>query len=202
MASVSEIRSLIEEIGKQQKKGASQCWQSPDGDLVVGLYPNPMAKFDFGLEAFVDVIQNNNGHEVEANEKSPKQHVDVSHEVGRRTRDLIIVTPSKEIVVGSVKQALFVYLNEIEIHFGGSLNKLCDLAKGRGRTKSMIALSIADLYGDQNLSEFNQKLPSGHFVATNNSEVEVQRFLKASDQHLKLSKNGFSILKRDGKKWM
>ncbi len=167
MATVAQLKSLVENLASVPL-AAQHVWLDDRHGLVVGDYPTPEMRFDFGSEALVLVAP-----------APPKEKRVISFlaQAKRIVRKYELETDDAIYKFGSATQLLIEGLNIIEEKYPGTLEKF---SMQKGRSKRAVARTRADLYDYPHPDNHSAALKSGYFVATNNKDPEARGFLSAA----------------------
>lgn len=178
MATVAQVKSLVETFTSTQLH-AQHVWLDEKHGLVVGDFPKPEMRFDFGSESLVSVAP------APPKEKRVISFLAQAKRVGQRYE---LETDDAIYKFGSATQLLIEGLNIIEEKVPGTLEKF---SLRKGRSKRAVARTRAELYDYPHPDSHSAVLKSGYFVATNNKDPEARGFLReaAEISGLKWGKN-------------
>ncbi|MDB5440092.1 MAG: hypothetical protein JWM33_2519 [Caulobacteraceae bacterium] len=171
MATIAQSRALASALEADTLLGP-QIWLDVEHGLVGGIFPVPVAKFDFALEAVVAFSENQDS---QAASVTPKKFTSLLTEARRISRICEIETPTSIYRLGSTTQMLIVGLDLIETMRPGTLEKLSKIKK---QSKRPVAKNRDDLYDTPHPLIHSMKLKSGWFVATNNKAIEARGVLR------------------------
>lgn len=179
MATVAQLKSLVENF-TSVPVGAQHVWLDDRHGLVVGNFPMPTMRFDFGSEALVSLAL--------APPLQEKRVISFLAQAKRVGQKYELETDDAIYKFGSATQLLIEGLNVIEERVPGTLEKF---SMRKGRSKRAVARTRADLYDYPHPDSHSAELKSGYFVATNNKDPEARGFLReaADIAGLKWGKN-------------
>jgi len=152
-----------------------QVWLDPDHGLVAGVFPSPMARFDFASETAIPLSCTEPADHPTGQASTPKRPVSLLHEAKRVVQICEIETRDAVYRLGSATQMLIEGLNLIEEARPGTLEKLSHRKK---QSKRPVAKTRAALYDVEHPDTHSAQLTNGWFVATNNKAAEARGVLR------------------------
>jgi len=184
MVAISQVSRLMDELQTPLAASYPHVWC--DGEtLVVGIWPNAKAKFDFASERlkFVDNTEPN-----------AKKHISFTYLAKRLTGSIFEIETSDTIYeFASAVQALLRGLEILETIAPGTLDKMCEL---KGRSKRPVGHTRESLYDLASQRHFAEQINTGHFVATNNKALEALGVLRQGARLAGLSTDQFTVRRR------
>lgn len=173
MAVIARAEALASVLELGRGEFGPQVWLDPDHGLVAGVFPSPMARFDFASEKAIPLIS------IEPSEQfsgqAPKRQISLIHEAKRVVQICEIETRDAVYRLGSATQMLIEGLNLIEEVRPGTLEKLSQRKK---QSKRPVAKTRAALYDVEHPETHSAQLKSGWYVGTNNKATEAQGVLR------------------------
>ena len=174
MAVIARAEALASVLAPGRHAFGPQVWLDPDHGLVAGVFPSPMAKFDFASETALP-LSASEALNLVGQRLGPKPQVSLLHEAKRVVRICEIETQDAVYRLGSTTQMLIQGLNLIEEARPGTLEKLSQRKK---QSKRPVAETRAGLYDVEHPESHSAQLKSGWYVGTNNKAAEAQGVLR------------------------
>lgn len=152
-----------------------QVWLDPHHGLVAGVFPSPMARFDFALETAIPLSSGETAPAAAVQASTSKRQVSLLHRAKRVVQVCEIETRDAVYRLGSTTQMLVEGLNLIEEARPGTLEKLSQRKK---QSKRPVAKTRAGLYDVEHPVSHSTQLRSGWYVGTNNKAAEARGVLR------------------------
>ena len=184
MAQIVSIDRLIQALSAENRAPISPAVWLEEGRLVIGRYPTADSVFDFATETFVG------GTSVAAPPTNPAVEFPLPSG-GRRTGSYIFGLRGQVYPFSNLKQLLKGVLLILDAEDPTMLERLSD---HKPRSKRVVARKPELLYDDQDMpAKFADPLKPGWFYATNNSAVEVRRYVALAAELSGLSAEEFQL---------
>ena len=175
MAVIARAKALASVLESGGHAFGPQIWLDPDHGLVAGIFPSPMARFDFASETAVPLLSSELADQPVGQALAPKRRVSLLHEAKRVVQICEIETQDTVYRLGSATQMLIHGLNLIEEARPGTLEKLSQRKK---QSKRPVAKTRAGLYDVEHPESHSAQLKSGWYVGTNNKAAEARGVLR------------------------
>lgn len=173
MAVIARAEALASALELGRGEFGPQVWLDPDHGLVAGVFPSPIARFDFASEMAIPLTSI--GLPDQSAGQPPKRHVSLIHEAKRVVQICEIETRDAVYRFGSTTQMLIEGLNLIEEARPGTLEKLSQRKK---QSKRPVAKTRAALYDVEHPETHSAQLKTGWYVGTNNKAAEALGVLR------------------------
>lgn len=173
MAVIARVEALASALELGSANFGPQVWLDPEHGLVAGVFPSPMAKFDFASERAV--ILSSEPRESVTEPAAPKRVISLLHEAKRVGQICEIETPDAIYRLGSATQMLVHGLDLIEAARPGTMEKLSARKK---QSKRPVAKTRAALYDVEHPDSHSTQLKCGWYVGTNNKAAEARGVLR------------------------
>jgi hypothetical protein len=177
MATIARAETLAATLSDNAGGFGPQVWLDDIHGLVAGVFPFAKAKFDFGKEAAVSLVDTEQQTDRGPTGAAQKPRVVLLQHAKRVGQMYEIETRDAIFVVGSATQMLIQGLNLIEGEHPGTLERL---ALRKKQSKRPVAKDRADLYDVPHPEAHSAQLKNGWFVATNNKAPESRGVLRAA----------------------
>jgi hypothetical protein len=175
MAVIARAEALASALESDSHSFGPQVWLDPEHGLVAGVFPSPMARFDFASETAVPLSSSEPTTRLAGQASAPKRQVSLLHEAKRVVQICEIETRHAVYRLGSSTQMLIHGLNLIEEARPGTLEKLSHRKK---QSKRPVAKTRAALYDVRHPETHSAQLKSGWYVGTNNKAAEARGVLR------------------------
>lgn len=182
MAQISMRSILAECLEAAPARTYPHVWLNEFGQLVVGAFPTPSARFDFGAEVFISYETENGSAVRDAPQRSPedssqrtKTRVSLVHLAPRFTGKHEIETEDKVFEFGSATQTLIHGLPLIDERAPGTLERL---STEKRRSKRPVAKDRHELYDLPSQARYAHQMENGYWVATNNKGHEALGYVR------------------------
>jgi hypothetical protein len=175
MAVIARAEALASVMGSGAHAFGPQVWLDPNHGLVAGVFPSPVAKFDFASEMAILLPFGESAAQLADQAPAPKRQVSLLHEAKRVTQVYEIETPDAVYRLGSATQMLTHGLDLIEEVRPGTLEKLSQHKK---QSKRPVARTRDALYDVKHPESHSVLLKNGWYVGTNNKAAEARGVLR------------------------
>ncbi len=175
MAVIARAEALASVLDASAGTFGPQVWLDPHHGLVAGVFPSPLARFDFATETAVRLSADELSIPAAIRTSVPKRQVSLLHEAKRIVQLCEIETQDAIYRLGSTTQMLIQGLNLVEDARPGTLEALSTRKK---QSKRPVARTRAALYDVEHPDSHSTQLKSGWYVATNNKAAEARGVLR------------------------